>query len=187
MSHSSSDYSQLIDAILRDDRMTADKLASSLLKRVILFLRVRMGAPEMIAEECVYQAFSVVFEQIRNDKITDRKSVFHYLITASRNEYLRFLRREKRGDSSLLEDETSFQEPAAQLQNLIDDERQRHLDACLKKLSESNKRFILTFFSSKSVNLKEISLKFGFSYAKTRTMKTRIMQQLQKCIEKTSS
>jgi len=180
----SSDYSGLIDAILRDDREAVDFLSADLMKRVILYLKIRMGAPESIAEECAYQAFSDVFEMIRNDRISDRKSIFKYFLTASRNEYLRFKKIEQRSDLDPSYSENFIPEPAQQLQKLIDEERQKLLKKCLQKLSEDNRNFILTFFSSTSVNLLEISEKFSFSYAKTRTLKTRIMQELQKCVEK---
>ncbi len=179
-----SDYSGLIDAILRDDRTVVDKLSSELMKRVILYLKVRMGAPESIAEECAYQAFSDVFEMIRNDRISDKKSIFKYFLTASRNEYLRFKKIEQRSDLDPTLTENFLPEPASQLEKLIDDERQKQLKKCLQQLPETNRNFILTFFSAASVNLLEISKRFNFSYAKTRTLKTRIMQELQRCVEK---
>lgn len=158
-------------------------LSSDLMKRVILYLKVRMGAPQSIAEECAYQAFSDVFEIIRHDKITDRKSVFKYFLTASRNEYLRYLKSEQRVDADQVEKEDFLPQPASQLDNLIDEERQKKLSACLERLSDVNKRFILSFFSVKSVNLMDLAEKFGFSYAKTRTLKTRIMQELHRCVQ----
>ncbi|MBP3193208.1 sigma-70 family RNA polymerase sigma factor [Natronogracilivirga saccharolytica] len=183
MSASSSDYSNLIEAVLRDDRKTANMLSSDLMKKVILYLKVRMGAPQSIAEECAYQAFSDVFEVIRNDKITDRKSVFKYLLTASRNEYLRYVKSEKRADVDLLEKQDVIPEPASQLENLIDEERQKKLKICLEKLAPDHKRFIMNFFSVKNINLMEMGEKFGFSYAKTRTLKTRIMKELHHCVQ----
>lgn len=179
-----SDYSRLIDAILRDDRKAVDMLSSDLMNRVILYLKIRMGAPQSIAEECAYQAFSDVFEMIRNDRISDKKSIFKYFITASRNEYLRFKKIEQRTDLDLSYIENFFPEPEKQLQGLIDEERQKQLKKCLQLLTETNRSFILTFFSSTSVNMLDISEKFNFSYAKTRTLKTRIMQELQKCVQK---
>jgi len=187
LSSVTSDYSGLIDAILRDDSTAVDELSSDLMDRIILYLRIRMGAPQSIAEECAYQAFSDVFEMIRNDRITDRKSIFKYFLTASRNEYLRFKKIEQRSDLDPSYAEYQFPEPALQLQNLIDEERQKQLKKCLQTLSESNRSFILTFFSSTSVNLLEVAERFNFSYAKTRTLKTRIMQELQKCVQKNNS
>ncbi|MDG5766374.1 sigma-70 family RNA polymerase sigma factor [Balneolales bacterium ANBcel1] len=184
MQQSSSDFSLLIEAILRDDRVTADQLAPDLLNRVILYLRVRMDAPQKVAEECVYQAFSVVFDKIREDRISDHKSVFKYLMTASRNEYLSFIKREKRNDDDSADEMATLQQPPDQLQTLIDQERQERLDRCLKKLPDEHRRFILSFFSSRPVDLSAIGKRFGFSYAKTRTLKTRIMQQLQQCVQK---
>lgn len=184
LSTESSDYSSLIDAILRDDREAVEDLSADLIRRIILYLKIRMGAPDSIAEECAYQAFSDVFEMIRNDRISDRKSIFKYFLTASRNEYLRFKKIEQRTDLDPSYSENFLPEPAQQLQKLIDEERQSLLKKCIQKLSEENRRFILTFFSSSSINLLEVSKKFNFSYAKTRTLKTRIMQELQKCVEK---
>jgi len=184
LSTESSDYSSLIDAILRDDREAVEDLSADLIRRIILYLKIRMGAPDSIAEECAYQAFSDVFEMIRNDRISDRKSIFKYFLTASRNEYLKFKKIEQRTDLDPSYSENFLPEPAQQLQKLIDEERQSLLKKCIQKLSEENRRFILTFFSSSSINLLEVSKKFNFSYAKTRTLKTRIMQELQKCVEK---
>ena len=184
MSHSPSDYSELIEAILRDDRITSDLLVTDLLPKVILYLRVRMGAPESIAEECAYQAFSEVFEKIRHDKITDKKSLFKYIIMASRHEYLRMKKIDEKTDIELDGNESLFPDPPAQLELLLDQERQNQLRICMDKLTELHRKFILTFFTSNSVNLMHVAEKFGFSYAKTRTLKTRIMQELQQCIQK---
>lgn len=187
MPQSSSDYSQLIEAILRNERKAADELAASLIERVVIYLKVRMGAPQSVAEECAYQAFSEVFEIIRKDRIEDKKSIFKYFIIAARNEYIRLQNSEHKLDMDSTEMNSSLYEPAAQLQNLIDEERQKLLKQCLDKLSDLNKRFILTFFSDKSVNMIKIAQKFGFSYGKTRTLKTRIVQELNQCVQKLSS
>ena len=143
-----------------------------------------MGAPQSVAEECAYQAFSDVFEMIRRDKILDRKSILKYFITAARNEYLRLMSKEQKYEPDLDEDDFFLPEPADQLDNLIDEERQNQLNKCLNRLTEKHQQFILAIFSGKSVHLTDIAQRFGFSYAKTRTLKTRIIQNLQDCVKK---
>lgn len=184
MSRSPSDYSDLIEAILRDDRVAADSLTSDLLDKVILYLKIRMNAPSTVAEECAYQAFSEVFERIRNDRITDKKTLLKYLITASRYEYLKLMKIEKKNVTDIEDNTLAHSTPADQLSLLIDEERQNLLKKCLDKLSQANQKFILTFFTYKTLDLTEIAKKFNYSYAKTRTLKTRIMQELQQCIQK---
>lgn len=181
---SSFDYSDLIEAILRDDRTAANELSSDLMNRVIFYLKVRLGAPQSIAEECAYQAFSDVFEMIKNDKINDKKSILKYFTVASRNEYLRFKKIEHRTGHDPATKEYLIPEPAEQLLNLIDDERQKQLKKCLKQLPDVHQRFILTFFSNKIMDLQDLAKEFNYSYAKTRTLKTRIIQTLQECVNK---
>lgn len=184
MSQSPLDYSRLINAIHQGDKAAADTLAHSLLKRVVVYLHVNMNASEDIAEECAHQAFLAVFEKIRENRIKDPKAILKYLVNASKNEYYRFIKQERKTDRAALEDERLFQQDPDQLQNLIDEERQERLETCLEKLSNTNKEFIMHFFSSKSVELRQAGQIFGFSYAKTRTLKTRIMKQLQECVQK---
>lgn len=184
LSSSSFDYSDLIEAILRDDRTAANELSSELMNRVIFYLKIRLGAPQSIAEECAYQAFSDVFEMIKNDKINDKKTILKYFIIASRNEYLRFKKIEQRAGLDPASKEFLIPEPAEQLHSLIDDERQKQLKKCLKQLPDIHQRFILAFFSHKTLNLQDLAKEYNYSYAKTRTLKTRIIQTLQDCVNR---
>ena len=184
MSHPSADYTCLAEAIRRGDRDRAGELAAELLHRVTLYLRIRMHAPESLAIECAHQAFSRVYEKIRQEKIHREKALFDYFLKAARNEYLRVLRRESRDTQHSGElDYIASQDPP-QLDLLIDKERQTALLYCLEELNDLNRRFILAFFAQKKADARAIAQKFRYSYAKTRTLKSRILQELQECVQK---
>src|SRR5690625_6085844 len=82
-----------------------------------------MGADERAAAECVQQAFLDVFEQIKKQKIRENKYIFSYLLKACRHEYLRYQKQQNRFS---YEEATIEQilEPADQIRNLLDQERQ---------------------------------------------------------------
>lgn len=143
-----------------------------------------MGAPASVAEECAYQAFSAVFEKIRTNQIIDRQSVFKYLIIAARNEYIHFKKKEEKTDLTTEDRDDNFPVAADQMQNLIDRERQQLLKKCINKLSKINRSYILNFFTHPQPDMQVLADEFGFSYSKARTLKTRIIQELQKCVQK---
>ncbi len=180
------DYSELVDALQEGDDAKAGELINEILPRLEDYLVVVMNAERYAAEECVQQAFLDVFEQIRKDKIKESKYIFSYLIKSCRHEYLRYAKREhkfKYEENAL----NVLYEPEEQLQNLLDNERQRILEECLEELQSKSKRFIEYFIDKPDATTEEATEHFGLTSANVRTRKSRILSRLHHCYKRKSN
>lgn len=180
------DYSELVEALQRGDDAKAGELLSEVIPRLQDYLCVVMNAKPNAAKECVQQAFLDVFEQIRRNKIKESKYIFSYLIKSCRHEYIRYAKRQHRFDY----DDEPFQEvyePAHQLQNLLDDERQRILEECLQELREKSRVFIQFFIDKPDASTDDAVQEFELTSANVRTRKSRILSRLHHCYKRKSS
>lgn len=180
------DYSELVDALQEGDDTKSGELINEILPRLEDYLVVVMNAERYAAEECVQQAFLDVFEQIRKDKIKESKYIFSYLIKSCRHEYLRYAKREHKFKYE--EDALNvLYEPEEQLQNLLDNERQRILEECLEELQPKSKRFIEYFIDKPDATTEEATEHFGLTSANVRTRKSRILSRLHHCYKRKSN
>lgn len=174
------DYSELVEALLRGDQRTADRLLAELIPRLNEYLRVVMGATAEESQECVQRALLSVVEKIMQENIRDKKYIFSYLLTSCRHEYLHHQKYEKRFQyDDEIGDEMA--EPAEQVRNLLDQERQEALASCLKELDESSRTFILHFINRPETTTRQASSRFDLSSANVRTKKSRLVSRLHEC------
>jgi RNA polymerase sigma factor (sigma-70 family) len=180
------DYSELVVALQTGDETTANDLLGEVMPRLVEYLRVVMKADENVANECAQQAFADVYERIRKDKIKDRKYIFSYLLTATRNEFLRYSKFQHRFDVD--SDEAYEQvEPAEQVKALIDQERMSILEDCLYELDRDSRSFIRYIMDNPDMTSKEYGKHFKLTEANVRTKKSRIISMLHLCYKRKSS
>ena len=177
------DYSELIDALQQNDEGKANELIDELLFRLKDYLTVVLNASTSDAEECAQQAFTNVYEQIQNGNIRNEKAIFSYLIKTCRHEYFRYAK-EKLKYSSMDNEAEHFVEPARQMENLLNEDRQRILKECLKELPEEVRHFIEYFMDRPAATTKQASSHFKISGAYVRTKKSRILDRLHLCYKR---
>lgn len=180
------DYADLVKALQQGNNSTADELLKEIIPRLEEYLRVVMSAPSSDAKECVQQACLDVLGRIRKGKIREHKTIFSYLITASRNEYLRYARYQHRFTADP-DDVYNQVEPARQIEALIESDRMKILEECLENLEEKNRKFIRFFIENPDSTTKQVSKKFDISNAYVRTKKSRIINRLHHCFKRKSS
>lgn len=179
------DYSELVDALQDGDESRAGELLEEVIPRLEDYLQVVMGADPRTAKECVHQAFLDVFEQIRKNNIREEKYIFSYLIKACRHEYFRYKKHQHR----FLYEEDSAEDtiqPAMQIENLLDKEREKILKECLDDLDKKSRELITHFMKEPDTTTKEASELFNISEANVRTRKSRITSLLHECYKKKS-
>lgn len=180
------DYSDLVDALRDGDEETANRLLSEVMPRLADYLKVVMNASQQEAQECAHQAFLDVFERIREDKIKEKKYIFSYLITTSRNQYLHYKKTQHRFDMD--PEEGAHQvEPAEQINMLIEEERMTILESCLEQLDPDDRKLISYMLANPDATTKQISKKFGISGANVRTKKSRLTHRLHHCFKRKMS
>lgn len=187
MSSSRVDYSELVTALQENREGKANKLLEELLPRLMDYLKVTMNADETDAEECVHQAFLNVLEQIRQDNIRNEKYIFMYLIRACRHEYIRYAKEQHRFNYPIDEQTQHLVDPAEQVENLLEEERQTILEECLNELQAKSRRFIEYFIDKPDATTKQASKQFDISGANVRTRKSRILSRLHHCFKRKSN
>lgn len=179
------DYSELVFALQENNEGEASELLEELIPRLKDYLRVTMNAKEEDAEECIHQAFFNVYEQIIQDNIKNEKYIFSYLIRACRHEYIRYTKHQHRFKSPVDDESPDYlAEPAEQIENLMDEDRQKILRECMDELESKSRKFIEYFFSYPDATTKEASEHFKLSGANVRTKKSRILSRLHHCFKR---
>lgn len=180
------DYSELVAALQQGNNAAANELLKEIIPRLEEYLRVVMNAGPSDARECVQQACMDVMEKIRKEKIREHKTIFSYMITAVRNEYIRYSKYQHRFTAN--PDDVYHQvEPARQIEALVEADRMKILEECLKNLSEKNRNFIRFFIDNPERTTKQASKKFKISAASVRTKKSRLINSLHHCFKRKSS
>ncbi len=179
------DFSELVTAIQENDKAKANSILEEVMPRLKDYLKVTMNAAEQDAEECIHNAFLSVYEQILKDNIRKEKYIFSYLISACRNEYIAYSKSQHRFESTPIEDNREhLVSPAEQVENLLDQDKQRILKACLDTLEEDNRTFIRYFIDKPDATTKEASRHFDITGANVRTKKSRIISRLHHCVKR---
>ena len=184
MSNSRVDYSELVYALQQNEEGKANELAEEVLDRLKDYLQVVLNADEQDAEECTQQAFLNVYEQIQKDNIREEKYIFSYLIRACRHEYFRYSKEQHRFNNPMEDHEEHLVDPADQVENLMDEDRQEILEACLKELREDKRNFIEYFIDKPDATTKQAAAHFDLSGANVRTKKSRILSRLHHCFKR---
>lgn len=184
MSNSKVDYSELVYALQQQKEGKANELLEELLSRLKDYLMVVLGADEKDAEECVQEAFVKVYEQIKKDNIQQEKYIFSYMIRACRHEYFRYSKQQHRFNNPVENHQEHLVDPAEQFQNLMDEDRQKILEACLNELRAKSRKLIEYFIDKPDATTKEASAHFDISGANVRTKKSRIISRLHHCFKR---
>ncbi|MEX0660807.1 MAG: ECF-type sigma factor [Balneolaceae bacterium] len=180
------DFSELVDALQKGDESKANELLGEVMPRLVDYLRIVMSADRLEATECAQQAFVDVFDQIKRDKIKEKKYIYSYMITTARNEFLRYKKVQHRfvSDPEMVPHQV---EPARQIDALVEEERMKILRECLKELTQENRKLMNYFISHPDEAMKKVSKKFGLTNANLRTKKSRLTNRLHHCFKRKSS
>lgn len=178
-------FSELVDAIGRDDTKKINALIHDLMPRLISFLQIHMGAERQDAEDCAQETVIIALEAIRADEVRDNNQLFSFMLTTCRNTYLNLIK--KRKDNYFNDDLPTFGHQPQQLFRLIDEERKKVLQWCLKQLSKSYRNFISFWFKYPDADTDSVAEHFGISLSNAWTRKHRILKKLSECCRKKSS
>lgn len=180
------DFSDLVESLQTGDEKSADRLLKEIMPRLEDYLKVVMGADPNDAQECAQLACIEVVDRIKKNKIKQPKFIFKYLVLSTRNQYLHYVKREKRYISDPDGDYLHI-EPAQQIERLMEAERIRILKECISSLKEDNQNFIRYVMDNPEKTTKQLSKFFKMSGAYVRTKKSRIVNRLHHCFKRKSS
>lgn len=178
------DYSDLAQAIRENNTGRVDELLQKLIPRLHRFLSIHMNASKPDAQDCVQETILHCLEAIKNDNLRHPEKVISYLLTSCRNNYLKML--DKRKENAYDEVPEEHHHPAVQLANLLDDERKRLLEWCLKQLKEEYRLFMEFWFKHPEYEAEKVADHFNLSVSNTWTRKHRLINQLHECYKEKS-
>ncbi len=184
MSSHKVNYSELVTALQQDDQAKASRMLKGLIPQLQTYLKTVMNASDEDAEESVHRAFLKTYEKIMKDEIRDKTYIFKYLLRASRNEYLKLCKDHERYISDADETPENIATPAEQISNLLDEDRQQILEACLSKLPKDSRKYIRYILDNPAATTKSLSARFKISEANVRVKKSRIISDLSYCVKK---
>lgn len=170
-------------AVLNNDTIVIEDYSGKIVPMVTEYLMVTLKANKFHAEECAHHAFSIVLDRIQNQLLGESSSVVSYMITTARNEYFRILKSEIREGTAILQ-EQYYQDNEEQLEALFESERLEALEKCLGKLDQKSRDFIEYVMKHPEYSMLKIGKIFNISPVNARTRKSRIVSQLNSCIDK---
>lgn len=169
---------------LRDHREgEANELLKELVPRLKDYLRVALDAEEDDVDEAVHRAFVDVYDKIMEGNIRKEKYIFRYMIRACKNAYINYQAEKGRFEAPSTEKLDHLSTPAQQVENMMDQDRQRILSECLEELEEESREFIEYLLENPDTTTREASRLFDMSEANVRTRKTRLQQRLHVCFK----
>lgn len=178
------EYSDLAKAIRENDSSRVNELMKELVPRLKRFLSIHMNASEVDAEDCAQETILHCIEVIKEDKLRDPEKVLSYILTSCRNNYLKM--KEKMREERYEEVPEHNNSPAGQLLNLLDKERKRILEWCLKQLKKEYQAFMRYWFRYPDAEAEKVAEHFNLSVSNTWTRKHRIINTLNECYKKKS-
>lgn len=175
------DYSQLLEAIKKDDEQVIQKHVNVLTKILLKYLTVRLGASYEDARDCIQNVFLSLLDKVRNDKITHPDALLSYVFTSVRHDYYKRVEKHK----EVLDEhiDRNVDQATDQLQLLVDEERQHALDDCINELKPKQKEYIAYWFNNPGLEAADVAKKFKISVNNAWTKKHRIIKILQQCVQ----
>lgn len=176
------DYSKFVSAIINNDTPEINRCVPIITSVLIKFLKVRLGASHADAEDVAQTTLMNATLKIKNDKIENPDSVIYYLFTTSRNEYYKHLRKVKEDNYEEVPD--WYAKEGDQLINILNEERLKILELCMKLLKADFFEYISYWFRNPDNDATVVAEHFGISVNNAWTKKHRIIKILKDCCEK---
>lgn len=178
------ELSGLVEAIEQGDKAEANRFIEELTPRLNAFLRLHLNAEPHEAQDCVQDALLHAIEFIKEGKLKYTQSLFSFLLSSCRNNYYNI----KTKNQKTIATEVPEDKPMGpkQLNELLSEERQRHLEQCLEQLSDTYRRFFEYWYRHPDSNAKAAATRFDMTESNVWTRKHRMIKKLSKCYQKKS-
>lgn len=176
------DYSKFVFALQENNQAVIKEYVPVIISVLIKFLKVRLNATHHDAEDVAQNTIINVTEKIKSNELNNPDSVIYYLFTTAKNEYYKFIRSIKEGNYEEIPE--SYSENGDQLSNILDKEKHKILEGCLKNLKPNLKEYISFWFNNPRGEATVVAKHFGISVNNAWTKKHRILNSLKECVEK---
>jgi len=178
------EYSELVGAIDQNDRPTINRLLKKLSPRLVRFLQIHMNAEKHDAEDCAQQALLKSLESINEGSIRNSEHILSFLLTSCRNNYLNMIK--KKTEQPVESFPREFGRQPRQLMSLLDEERKKLLEWCIRRLSDDYREFIDYWFTFPDSEASEVASHFDITTNNAWIRKHRIIKKLNECYKEKS-
>lgn len=176
------DYSKFVHAIKSRNHREIEKFSKHLFPILCNSLMGRMGASREDAEDAVQNMFAYLLPRIEENRITTPDGLLDYMQIASKHSYLNMIRTRRKDNLTYLEEDPSI--PPNQIWNLIDEEQENRLQACINQMKGHFKSLIQFMLEYPDATPNDIADYFKITIANVWIRKHRVIKQLQDCMEK---
>lgn len=172
--------------IVSADQTGINNITEAYIHKLSGYLKTVHGADPETAADCSHQAFTKVFEKIRNRDLSDVENIYSYLIRSAKNEYLMILRRKENEVQSEPESMDRMEgDTASDVAGGLDTEdKENALKACVEMLKKGGKSFYWNILQHINETDAVTAKKLGMSHAGFRTRKFRLVQTLRDCVKR---
>lgn len=177
------DYSELVTALREGDSSKVNELIEAFTPRLMAFLRVHMNADRADAQDCAQEALLITIETIRADKLRNPEQVTSFILSTCRNTYLKM---EEKKQEYVYDRLPEQHYDAPQLQSMLNEERERLLQWCLRQLKKTHREFMQYWFDHPDENAENVAEHFNITVNNAWTRKHRIIKKLNECYRKKS-
>jgi len=174
------DYSALVSAIQTGDVHTANKLCNEATPILRRYLMVRMGASKEDAEDCVQLMFEYIIERIKNNEFHNPPALLSYMLTTCRHNYIRMI---NENNNEIINEINDPSVGSDQIWKLIDEEKQRVLTYCIKKMNYNYRTLADFLLIHPNAETQDIADYFNISTNNAWTRKHRVIKWLSDCIK----
>lgn len=174
------DYSELVEAIKKEDMKKANELCATILPILKKYLMAGAGASPENAEDAVQRMFEYIIPKIQNDEIKSPSGILSYMLTGARHSYYKILKVYDLESFDPMNDQV-VAEPD-ETWRLIDEEKESILRWCLKQLKSHYRALIHFLFDHPNADAEDISEYFDISVNNAWIRKHRAIQQLNECV-----
>ena len=179
------EYSELVGALQNGDDVRVNNIMREMVPRLVRFLQIHMGAGKDDAEDCVQHSIELALSVIRAGKLNDSDKILSYMMTTCRNNYLKLRGKKREVNYDRIPDER-YHEPS-QIRSILEQERKKILEKCLKELKEGYRRFIEYWFEHPDSDADVVASHFNISVNNVWTRKHRVIKRLNECYQKKSN
>lgn len=176
------DYPKFVTAVINNDRSSLNEFSTVLTKVLVKFLLVRLDASIEDAKDSAHNAILYAIEKIKNKELENPDVIINYLFTTAKHDYLKLQNKQK--ESYFSDIPTHHSEEGDQLKNLLNKERQKVLEYCIKKLKPKQLTYISYWFNNPGADTTLVAERFKISINNAWTKKHRIIQVLKECVKK---
>lgn len=170
-----------VQAIQSGETSDIERWSAEARNVLVKYLLSRYGANIRDAEDCVQEVLLKVMDLIKEKKL-EADSYGAYIVTMTRNEYIRIMKEDARTTGNYFLEEHCYAADYDPAEQLVNTEMLEFLQDCIDQLGEKSRELIEYFLKHPNARYIDIAQALGVSASTIWTRRHRVYKYLVKCI-----